>query len=230
MTDMAPRSNQRLGRWLSVRRFVRPLSAVGVAAAYAAGAFLLSPGHELPGWLQRLVGLGFAAVAVGAFWAATRRRESPAALILRAKLAQQSDFGKQLHPLPSPRFRRLRLPFVGSIRARTLAAAAIFAASVFWWWSPWAPVRVKKLVLEDLTIPLGEEIAIPALVLPNGRIALLQTPLFPSRVREIAAWIPDNADACQLAVRELARGRLDDARLILNRAGKRPARTPAASP
>ena len=88
-------------------------------------------GARTPGWLQRLVGLGFAVVAAGAFWAATRRRkESPAALILRAKLAQQSDFGKQLHPSP-PAIPPPSAPLGRLDPRRTLAAAAIFAASVF---------------------------------------------------------------------------------------------------
>ena len=86
---------------------------------------------------------------------------------------------------------------------------------------------MEKVVLEDLTIPLGEEIAIPALVLPSRRIVLIETPILPSAARELAAWIPDNADGCQLALRELALGRPDDARVILNSARQAAGASPA---
>jgi tetratricopeptide (TPR) repeat protein len=205
------------------KRFLAPLLAGTVLALYVAAVYVGFP-RELSALAQRSLGLGFAALAVLTFWAATRRREPTAAVILRARLAQHSDFGKQLHGIPVRRQRTIRLPWLGPTSLRTLGGVVVFALAIAGWLI-WAPIRVKGA--DDMTDPmsaaLSEEIVAALLVLPDGHTAVLQMPMLPPRAQALAKLIPDAAGPYQLALREFARGHFDEAQELLNSARQAPA-------
>lgn len=211
--SLAPR------RW----HFLQPALAGVVLVAYVAGiCLLLHPPCELFFWQKQLLGLGLAALASWFFLAATQRPKPPEILVQRFRLAQHSDFGKQLYTLPEFRERFVRLPGIGRVRLRSLGGLGIFLVlGAAWWLSPW-PIRVKTVAPpEDMTVPLAEEIVAAVLVVPEPHMAVLQTPIVPRRARELAAMIADGAGTRLLALRELgsehfeqARGRLDRARQV----------------
>ena len=118
--SLAPR------RW----RFLQPALAGVVLVAYVAGICLLShPPCELFFWQKQLLGLGLAALASWFFLAATQRPKPPEILVQRFRLAQHSDFGKQLYTLPEFRERFVRLPGIGRVRLRSLGGLGIFLSS-----------------------------------------------------------------------------------------------------
>ena len=103
------------------------------------------------------MGLGFALLTTAFFLAVTRRREPPEMLMQRVRLAQHSDFGKQLYTMPAYRRHTVRLPLLGRVSVRVLGSVGVFCvAAAAWWLSPW-PIRVKKVLLEDMTVPMAEE-------------------------------------------------------------------------
>ncbi len=204
---------------------VAPLLAGGVLAMYVAGIFFLP--HELPALTQRAVGLGFALLTAVFVLAVTRRREPPEMLMQRVRLAQHSDFGKQLYTMPASRRHTVQLPLLGRVRLRTLAGAGVFCvAAAAWWLSPW-PIRVKNVVLEDMTIPLAEDLVAPLLVATDPYMAVLQTPVVPLRARQLAGMIPDGSMPYSLALRALGRQQFDDARALLTSARQAPGADPA---
>ncbi|MGA2033171.1 MAG: tetratricopeptide repeat protein [Thermoguttaceae bacterium] len=209
-----------------VVRVVLLLLAVSGLVAYAAAAHWLPPRHELPWAAQRALALGFAALATIIFNLATRPRESSLGMMDRTPPhPYQSDFGKELRGgrverLP-PRRRGLRLPVVGHLSPRLLAGSAIFALSAVWWlWTPWTPVRIRKPVIDDLTVVLGEEIVAGILVLPDAHLAVVEPPILPPQAGEGAKLIRDDAEPCQLALKAIAQGRFQDARPLLEKASQ----------
>jgi len=175
------------------RRLGLVISVVVLGAYIALGYFVLK---ELPWVLQKLLGLGCAALAVVVYFLATRRTESTGELLFRLRRAQHSEFGRQLtHSRPKPR--TVKLPWLGETSVRTLVGAGVFLAVFLWWWTPWAPVRVQKLVAEDLTILFGEEIVSAVLVMPTEQMALPQPPVLPLRARKLSGAIRDDAGPYQ---------------------------------
>ncbi len=202
----------------SQAHLILPVAIGIVLAVYVAGILLLCPAEGLPYVAQRAVGLGLAVLGALFFLAATRQRKPPELLVQRVRLAERSDFGKQLHTLPSSRELTVRLPWLGRVKLKSLGALGLFlAVSIGWWLSPW-PIRVKTLVPEDMTVPLAEEIVAPVLVLANPHLAVLAPPMVPQRARQLAGLIPDTAGPEQLALRELGREHFEQARAQLARA------------
>jgi Flp pilus assembly protein TadD len=187
------------------------ISVVVLGAYLALGYFVLK---ELPWVPQKLLGLGCAALAVVVYLMATRRSESTEDLLFRLRRAQHSEFGRQrMQSRPKPR--TVKLPWLGETSARALGGAGVFLAVFIWWWTPWAPVTVKKLVAEDLTILFGEEIVSAVLVMPTEQMAIVQPPVLPQRARELSGAIRDDADPYQRGLKAIAEGRFEQARELL---------------
>jgi len=183
-------------------------------AAYIAAAYVLW-GPEQPALLQRLLGLGCVALTMLTFMLATRRPESAEELLMRTRMGQHADFGK-LRRVQRPKRRTIRLPKIGEVGLRPAAATVLFVLVVVWWLTPLAPVRVKAMAIEDLTSPLKEEILAAVLVLPDGKMAILQPPIVPARVRQLARQIDeDKANAYSSGLKAIAEGRFGDARTLL---------------
>jgi Flp pilus assembly protein TadD len=203
-------------------RFLLPVLTGLAMVIYAVAAYCLVPNHELSALGQRSLGLGFALLALATMLTATRHRESAAELAYRARKAQHSDFGKELHHMPAADHGSIRLPLVGAVNLRAIEGAVVFCVAAAWWLTPWAPVHVKKLVLDDIVVPLSEELVAAVLVMPDPHMAVLQTPVLPYRAQQMAKQIPDDASAYQKALRQLALGKFDDARVLLDSARKAP--------
>ena len=202
------RGSRRKRRWAAI-------AATVVLAAYILAAhFLLGP---QPAWIQRMLAAGCVALAMTAFLLFTRPRESPEEVLFRARLAQQSDFGKQLRTWKDQQ-RTIKLPWFGETSLRLLGGIAVFGIATVWWLTPLAPVRVKEPVADDLTVPLGEEIASVVLIAPDGNTAVVQPPLAPAIAGQMAGLIEDDANAYQRGLKAMAEGRHDEARAALGAA------------
>jgi len=172
---------------------------------------------ELPALLQRLLGLVCAALAAAVVLAATRESQSPDDLFQRLRRGQHLDFGKRLRSTRKKR-RTVSLPLLGETSVRAISAASVFLVVGMWWLTPLAPIAVEEKALEDLAIPLGNEIMAAVLVLPDGKVATVQPPIVPRQVWQRAALIPEDAGPYQLALKALAENRFDDARRLLENA------------
>ncbi|MBN2477558.1 MAG: tetratricopeptide repeat protein [Pirellulales bacterium] len=190
------------------------LSAVAIVV-YVEAAYWLLGGLELPAWWQRLLGLAYVLLAVGAYTLATRETESAEDLLHRIRKGQHSDFGKRLRKAQEKRT-TVKLPVVGETSRRALGGCAVFVLASLWWLSPWSPVKVKELVVEDLTAPLADELMAVVLVAPDENTAVLQPPVLPNHTRKIAAMIVENkASDYQLGLKAIAEGRFEQARKLL---------------
>ena len=188
--------------WLAVFAFVGYLVAIR----------LLLP-EGLTALLQRALGLMTAGLAVGVYWLATHRTEHEDTL-QRLRRGQHADFGKQLRAAKK-KPRTLRLPLAGDVSFRAAGAAGLFALVAAWWLTPWAPVWVRQQKLEDLALPLGQEIEAVVLVLADPDVAAPCPPVPPQRARELARLIPDKAAPDQLGLKAVVEGRFEDARKLL---------------
>jgi tetratricopeptide (TPR) repeat protein len=225
MADMPSKPTRRESLVPGRRHLIEPALAGLAVVAYVVGVFRFLP-RELPFWPKQLVGLGLAALASWFFLAVTRRPKPPEILVQRYRLAQHSDFGKQLYTLPEFRQRTVRLPGIGRVRLRTLGGLGIFfVVGIAWWLSRW-PIRARTEVLEDMSVPLAEEVVAAVLVVPEPHMAVLQAPMVPRRARELAARIGDNAPLRQLALRELGQEHFEQARAVLDRARRAPGADP----
>lgn len=199
------------------RRVGAIVSGVGLAL-FLAATLLLMP-REVGALAQRALGLFCAAWVWLTWWLATHQEESLEELIYRVRRSQSSDFGKQL-VMNRPPQKKIKLPGMGEVAVVTLVGPLLFVLTFAWWLSPLAPVRVARVKLEDMTIPLGEQIIAAALVMPNGHTALVSPPAVPERAVKIGRLIRDKADAYQLGIRAIAEGRFADARKLLETASK----------
>jgi tetratricopeptide (TPR) repeat protein len=203
------RGSRRKRRWAAVA------TTVVLAAYILAAYFLLGP---QPAWIQRMLAAGCVALAMAAFLLFTRQKESPEEVLFRARLAQRSDFGKQLRTWKDQQ-RTIKLPWLGETSLRLLGGIVVFGVVAAWWLTPsLAPVRVKEHAADDLTVSLGEEIACVVLIAPGGNSAVVQPPLAPAIARQMAKLIEDDANAYQRGLKAMAEGRHDDARAALSAA------------
>lgn len=190
--------------------------SIGVLVAFLAVAYFALP-DELSAILQRGLGLVCAGLAVAVFAAATREREDE--LLHRLRRGQHLDFGKRLRSAKKQR-RTVKLPFFGQASFRALGGVAVFLLVDIWWWTPLAPIGVSELTVEDLAIPLGNQIVAAVLLLPDGQAPVLQPPIVPRSSRQLAEGISEDAAAYDLGMKAIAQGRSDDARKLLEAALK----------
>ncbi len=199
-----------------------PIGAIAmtvVLLAYvAATRFLFGPAQPLIA--QQLLGLGCALLAVPPFLLFTRHRSATKLDRLRAQLAQRTGFGKELLAAHPNHRRKVKLPLIGETSVRSLGGIAVFAVVFAWWWTPLAPVRVKLRVIDNLTVPLGDEIVAVVMVVPNGRIAIVTPPAVPARAEELGRLIKENASAYERGLKAIAAGRYDNARILLDAAAQ----------
>jgi len=185
-----------------------------VLAGYLVVAYFVE-GHELPALWQRLLGLGCLALAVLTYALLTRRDESPEELILRMRLGQHSDFGKLRRSI-MPKQRSIRLPGLGEVSFRAIGGIMVFVLVAAWWLSPLAPVRVGQRRIEDLTVPLGQQVVAAVLVLPDATTAVLQPPIIPPHARQLGKLIDQNdRNSYRRGLKAIAEGRFEEARTLL---------------
>ena len=79
---------------------------------------------------------------------------------------------------------------------------------------------MQERTVDDLTVPFGEEIVAVALVVPNGRIAIVVPPQLPPRAEQLGRLIKDNADTYQRGLKAIAAHRYEDARVLLDAAAR----------
>jgi len=180
-----------------------------------AGLYVLRP--EVPWLLQLLLGVVFVGLIVLVYVLATVEVETPEELMYRLKRGQSADFGKRLRAAAQKR-RHVRLPVVGEVPMRVLGGVLVGLLAAGWWLSPLAPVRIRKLTVEDITFRLTDEIKAAILVKADEDVALLQPPIVPARVRELVARITDESDPYQWALKATAESRFDEARDLLAKA------------
>ena len=183
--------------------------ATAVVVAFLVVCWVLP--REQPWAMQKLLAVACAGLVGWALWEWTRPRETPEELLYRLRRVQQSDFGKQLL-LDRPKPKTVNLPGLGEVGVRWFVVAGAALLALIPWFTPLAPIRVQDTVIEDVTIPFGEEIAAVALVMPNGSIALPSPPVVPPRAGKTARLIRDNADPYWLGLRAVATGQFDEAR------------------
>jgi tetratricopeptide (TPR) repeat protein len=175
---------------------------------------------SLPWIGQRMLGLSVALAVLAPYLVFTRHKGATKLDLFRARLAQRSDFGKQLYTTQHTHRRTVNLPVLGKTSVRALGGTMLFVVTFLWWWTPLAPVRVRERVIDDLTVPFGEEILAAVMVVPDGRIAVLAPPVVPPRALKSAGDIKVNADAYQRGLKAIAEGRNDNAGDLLTTAAE----------
>lgn len=173
-----------------------PVAAIIVTVllvGYVVATYLLL-GPSQPALIQRLLGAGCALLALAAFLLYTRKEDPTEALLLRHRIAQEFDFGKELLAQQEKPPRTIKIPWLGEINARLVGSIAIFALTAAWWVTPLAPVRVRKLAANDLTGPFGEQIATAILIVPDGHTTMLRPPLLPGAAKTLAYPLREDAD------------------------------------
>jgi len=210
------RSGRRAGPATGQRWSYVVAAWVVIFGAFLVVAYFVLP-DELPAILQRLLGLVCAGLAATVFAVATREQEDE--LVHRLRRGQHLDFGKRLRSARKQR-RTINLPIIGQTHMRVIAGVAVFLLVTAWWWTPWAPICVRKISVEDLAVPLGNEIAAAVLVMPDGQAPTLQPPIVPWRTRQMASLIAEDASPYELGMKAIAQGRTDDARDRLSAALK----------
>lgn len=178
------------------------------------GVLALVSGHFLVPALPRgvvwLLGGVCAAWAVSVFLLATHQPEEDE-LALRVQKGVHLDFGKALRESRHKR-RKVKLPGLGEVTFRQLGGAGIFVAVWIWWLTPWAPIRVAQRKLEDPAQVLAEEVLSPVLVLTDPYLPMVQLPVQPPKVKELARYLPAGPSRVDRAWKLLAEGRFDEAR------------------
>ena len=187
--------------------------AVLLVVAYVAAGYVWI--HEQPAFVQRLLTLGFVVLATTTFLLATRPADMSGEMAMRMRYSQQTDFGKQLRAMRAQQHRTMKIPGLGEVGVRFMGAVGVFVVSGVWWLTPWAPVTVKPPILDDLTIPLGEDLVAAMLVLPNDHVAVVQPPVLPPRLRKLAKLIRDDASPYWLGIRAMLQGDFESARPLL---------------
>ncbi len=205
------RGQRRPRRWSPV--------VIGLAVALVAYLLvcLLVLGPERPAFVQRLLALVFVGLSVTLYVMATSPPESPDDALLRLRRGRHADFGKQLRAKQQRR-RNVNLPGIGETTYRLWGGVAVFLLTAAWWFTPWAPVRVKEREVQDVTVPLGQTIAVAELVMVDGHTAVCLPPVVPERAKELARLIPEKAGSFHRALRAIAEGRFGDADHLLTEA------------
>jgi len=180
----------------------------------------LALGPAQPWLIQRGLALLSACLATLTFLLATRKSAGLPSAMDHFQSARHSDFGKLARERLSDGRREFRLPGVGEITGRKVAAGVLFVAVFLWWLSPFAPVSVAAPKLDDLSVRVGERIIAAELAAPDGRLAFWQPPVILPDMRATAALIDDSAEPYQLALRALVEGQHEQADRLLDEAGK----------
>ncbi|MDZ7620798.1 MAG: hypothetical protein U1E05_27665, partial [Patescibacteria group bacterium] len=211
--------------WAAALRPARPArrprrwSPVAVGLSVLLVAFLLACffafGPDRPVVVQRLLALVFVALSVATYVAATGLTESSDDAMLRLQRGRHADFGKQLRARQQ-RHNSIRVPGIGETSYRFWGGVGVFLLTAGWWLTPWAPVRVKEREVQDVTVPLGQAIAVAELIMLDGQTAVCLPPVVPERAKELAQLIPEKADGYQRALRAIAEGRFADADQLLS--------------
>lgn len=200
------------------RRKYYVIGLVIVLIVYLVACYVVAP-DRMPSLAQRGLAAGFVGLALGLYWLVTGEAEIPEELAYRVRRGQSVDFGR-LARSQRPRRKALRIPRVGEISWRAIGAAVLVLVLGGWWLSPFAPVIVRPAELEDLTVPLGEEILAAELVMPGEGLAVLQWPMIPPKAKQLARYVRDQDGFGQRALRALAEERFDDARAMLAEAAR----------
>jgi len=189
------------------RKFVfTTLLSVVVAVIYVEAAYFFM-WDELPAVWQRLLGLAYVILAVLIYALATRPAESTEEMVNRIRRGQHSDFGKQLRKAQE-KHTSAKLPVLGETSFRAMGGFGVFVAAACWWLSPLTPVKIREVVIEDLTAPLGDELVAVVLSMLNQGMAIAQPPILPDHVRQIAATIDDDkANHYQRGLKAIALGK-----------------------
>ena len=167
-------------------------------------------------WGLRIVGLLSAGLAAGTLVLSSYRKQSLDEMAHRMRRGQHADFGKLLR-MANAQDKKIKLPLVGETSPRTLAGVGAFVLVAGWWWSPLAPVGIRQIEVQDLGIPLREEIAAVVLVMPNAQTAVLQPPLVSPLAAKLAEEV-DEGNAFELGRKAVGQSRFDDARDLLQTA------------
>ena len=189
-------------------------------AAYVAGCYWLphmTGSQFVPALAKWAMGLGFVALALATFWLATPAKTVSPEMIDRLREAKHGEFAKQFRALRAQQNRTITLPGLGDVSLRAVGAVLVAVVSIGWWMTPWAPVLVKPPVIQDLSVPLGEDLVAAILVLPNACRAVVQPPVLPPQLRSLAGNVRDDAKPYQLALRALVRGDFHEAQANLER-------------
>ncbi|NLE38368.1 MAG: tetratricopeptide repeat protein [Pirellulaceae bacterium] len=225
---MAKRRSRRIA---SKKRTIRlPHGLVRLVRRLSPGAYAWTAGFvaftilcywlfppELPGWMQKLLGLGCAILGLTAYLQVTKEPDLETDLLSRVRRGQHTDFGKQLRVEREVR-RHVTLPLLGETTFRAIGAVVVFLALVLWWWTPLAPVGVAQSRMPDVSEPLAAEITSLRLVFPDGQIPLAEPPVVPTEARRRAEKMPKHADTFQRALQAIALERFDQARHLLAQA------------
>ncbi len=205
-------SSQATRKWV----FAVILTVIVVAGCGYGGHRLWPDG--LPAAGQRAVGLLCAALATATLVLSSYRKQSIDEMAHRMRRGQHADFGKLLR-MANAQDKKVKLPLLGETSPRTLAGVGTFVLVAGWWLSPLAPVAIRRAEVQDLGIPLREEIAAVVLVMPNAHSAVLQPPLVSPLAAKLAGDIDEGNDF-ELGRKAVGEGRFDDARRLLETAGQ----------
>jgi len=193
-----------------------PTVVVGILlVAYVACGFFLP---DLSIVLQRLAGIVCALLAVATYGLATR------IIVPRDELLTRLSAGadpEEIHRALHPQRRSIRLPLAGEVTLRLLGGIGLFILVAGWWFTPLAPIKVKRPEIKDLTVPFAQEIAGASLVFPGGTMSTTLPPVVPSQAPELARRINrDKANSHHLGLKAIAEGRFGEARSLLADAAK----------
>ena len=201
-----------------LQRFFQSISLWAIIWAVVLLLFLVVvywqlPG-ELPGLTQRGLGIVFAALVAAVYFQATREPDMQDDLVARMKRGQHLDFGKQLRAVKHER-RKVNLPVLGETTVRSIIGVVLVAASFGWWLTPLAPVSVAQRRIDDVDVPLTDEILAVVLVCPDGELAAAKPPTRPMSARRLAAQIPDESPPMMLVRKAISQGKYKRAKEYL---------------
>lgn len=197
------------------------LAALGLCA-FLFGIYWWVP-QELPAWNQRLLALVTALLALLVYILATHQSHRPDPRTLAQRVQQRHHSvgaAPAPPPPPKPHARTIALPLFGDTTLRTVNGAVLFVGVLFWWLTPWAPVRVRAPEWENLAVPLGNEIEAVLLALTDERLAVPHPPVRPQQAITLASAIPATASFYLLGQKATAQGSYEDAQDLLNLALK----------
>jgi len=197
------------GQVPSVRKWRLAAWGLGLLGliAMVAGHFLV---RELPWWGVGLGGLICGAWATTVFLLATHLPD-PDELAFRIQKGVHVDFGKALREARQKR-RKVQLPGLGEVSLRQIGSTAIFLLVFIWWLTPWSPIRVAQRKLEDPAQLLAEELLTPVLVLTDPYWAMVQLPVPPPKLKQLARYLPGGPTRLHRGWKLLAEGRFEEAR------------------
>ncbi|MCS7303816.1 MAG: tetratricopeptide repeat protein [Thermoguttaceae bacterium] len=175
--------------------------------AIGAGHFLV---RELPWWMICLLGLVCGAWASGVFLLATHQPEVDE-LALQVQKGVHLDFGKALREARQKR-RKVKVPVLGEVSIRQIGGVGAFLVFFVWWLTPWAPIRMSQRKLQDPAQLLAEELLSPVLVLSDPYWPMIQLPIQPPQLKQLARYLPGGPTRMERGWKLLAEGRFDEAR------------------